>query len=130
MRMRPEDGKDPLTAVQRRTGCSAGPLRLEFDAVDFAYDDEPVLTGVTLDLAPGETLCLVGRTGSGKTTIARLVARLYGPAAGSVRVGGPDLSEADPMAIRRRIGVVTQDVQPRLAVPRGPDRRRVRRQDH
>ncbi|MEV7970780.1 ABC transporter ATP-binding protein [Sphaerisporangium sp. NPDC088356] len=88
-----------------------GPLGLEFDAVDFAYDDEPVLKGVTISLAPGETLGLVGRTGSGKTTIARLVARLYDPTAGAVRVGGLDLREIGAASVRRRIGVVTQDVQ-------------------
>ncbi|GGS76346.1 helicase [Planobispora rosea] len=90
----------------------AGPLSLELDAVDFAYgDDEPVLAGVTIRLAPGETLGLVGRTGSGKSTIARLVARLYDPTAGTVRVGGLDLREADTASVRRRIGMVTQDVQ-------------------
>ena len=90
---------------------ATGPLSLELAAVDFAYDDEPVLKGVTLSLAPGETLGLVGRTGSGKTTIARLTARLYDPTAGAVRVGGVDLREADTGSVRRRIGVVTQDVQ-------------------
>ncbi|MER6950118.1 ABC transporter ATP-binding protein [Nonomuraea sp. NPDC000554] len=96
---------------------ATGALRLELDAVDFAYDlahdhgAEPVLKGVTLSLAPGETLGLVGRTGSGKTTIARLVARLYDPTAGVVRVGGVDLRDVDAASVRRRIGVVTQDVQ-------------------
>ncbi|HEY8451623.1 MAG: ABC transporter ATP-binding protein [Micromonosporaceae bacterium] len=90
-----------------------GPLSLELDRVSFAYpdDDEPVLSDVTLRLAPGETLGLVSRTGSGKTTIARMVLRLYDPTAGTVRVGGVDLREADPTSLRRRIAVVTQDVQ-------------------
>nr|BFE79089.1 hypothetical protein GCM10020093_016900 [Planobispora longispora] len=70
-----------------------------------------MLSGITLRLAPGETLGLVGRTGSGKTTIARLIARLYDPTAGAVRVGGLDLREADPASVRGRVGVVTQDVQ-------------------
>ncbi|GGK81958.1 ABC transporter ATP-binding protein [Planomonospora parontospora subsp. parontospora] len=89
---------------------AAGPLGLELDAVGFAYDGEPVLRDVTLRLAPGETLGLVGRTGGGKTTVARLVARLYDPAAGAVRVGGVDLREADPASVRARVCMVTQDV--------------------
>ncbi|MDX3232188.1 ABC transporter ATP-binding protein [Streptomyces sp. ME19-01-6] len=93
---------------------ASGPLRLELDGVDFAYDredGEQVLRGITLTLAPGETLGLVGRSGSGKTTIARLVARLYHPTAGAVRVGGLDLSEVDTASLRDRVAVVTQDVQ-------------------
>lgn len=90
-----------------------GALGLRLDGVSFAYpgDDEQVLSGITLDLAPGETLGLVGRTGSGKTTLARLVLRLYDPVEGTVAAGGIDLREADPASVRRRIGVVTQDVQ-------------------
>jgi ATP-binding cassette subfamily B protein len=91
---------------------ASGPLGLRIDGVDFAYDHrEPVLSGIDLTLAPGETLGLVGRTGSGKTTIARLILRLYDPTAGALRVGGLDLRDADPASLRRRIGVVTQDVQ-------------------
>ncbi|MDP4507746.1 ABC transporter ATP-binding protein [Nonomuraea turcica] len=91
----------------------AGPLALRLDDVSFAYpgDDEQVLSGITLELAPGETLGLVGRTGSGKTTLARLILRLYDPVEGAVRVGGLDLREAAPASLRHRIGVVTQDVQ-------------------
>jgi ABC-type multidrug transport system fused ATPase/permease subunit len=91
----------------------AGPLSLELVRVGFAYpdDEEPVLADVTLRLAPGETLGLVGRTGSGKTTIARMALRLYDPTAGSVRVGGVDLRQAELASVRRRIAVVTQDVQ-------------------
>ncbi|MGW7482672.1 ABC transporter ATP-binding protein [Nonomuraea muscovyensis] len=88
-----------------------GALGLELDGVGFAYDDERVLSDVTLTLAPGETLGLVGRTGSGKTTLGRLVLRLHDPVEGVVRVGGIDLREADPGSLRRRLCVVTQDVQ-------------------
>ncbi|WP_226899356.1 ABC transporter ATP-binding protein [Nonomuraea phyllanthi] len=99
------DGTRPLPGT--------GPLGLSLDGVGFAYpdDDEQVLSGITLTLAPGETLGLVGRTGSGKTTLARLVLRLYDPTEGVVRAGGLDLRQADPASLRRRIGVVTQDVQ-------------------
>ncbi|WP_115850329.1 ABC transporter ATP-binding protein [Thermasporomyces composti] len=90
-----------------------GPLSVELDRVSFAYadDGELVLSDVNLWLAPGETLGLVGRTGSGKTTIGRLVLRLYDPTEGAVRVGGVDLRDTDLASVRRRIGVVTQDVQ-------------------
>ncbi|MEV4570559.1 ABC transporter ATP-binding protein [Nonomuraea sp. NPDC049419] len=90
-----------------------GPLGLDLDGVGFTYpgDDEQVLSGVRVRLAPGETLGLVGRTGSGKTTLARLVLRLHDPVQGAVRVGGVDLREAEPRSLRRRVGVVTQDVQ-------------------
>jgi ATP-binding cassette subfamily B protein len=92
---------------------ATGPLGLRLDGVGFAYadDDEQVLSDVTITLAPGETLGLVGRTGSGKTTIARLVLRLYDPTEGTVQIGGLDLRDVDPASARRRICVVTQDVQ-------------------
>ncbi|MGH3680842.1 MAG: ABC transporter ATP-binding protein, partial [Natronosporangium sp.] len=91
----------------------SGPLRLELTGVDFAYpdDDERVLAGVDLHLPAGQTLGLVGRTGSGKTTIARMALRLYDPTTGTVRVGGVDLRDTDPEQRRRRICAVTQDVQ-------------------
>jgi ABC-type multidrug transport system fused ATPase/permease subunit len=91
----------------------SGPLSLDLSGVGFAYPDdhEPVLAGVDLRLPAGQTLGLVGRTGSGKTTIARLALRLYDPTEGAVRAGGVDLRETDPDQRRRRIGMVTQDVQ-------------------
>ncbi|WP_436763663.1 ABC transporter ATP-binding protein [Streptosporangium sp. V21-05] len=92
---------------------ASGPLALCLEGVGFAYadDDEPVLSDVTITLAPGETLGLVGRTGSGKTTVARMVLRLYDPTEGTVRVGGLDLRDVDPASIRERMCVVTQDVR-------------------
>lgn len=92
---------------------ATGALPLELSGVHFAYpdDDEPVLSDVDLYLAPGETLGLVGRTGSGKTTIARMALRLYDPTRGTVRLGGVDLRTADVADLRRRVAVVTQDVQ-------------------
>jgi ATP-binding cassette subfamily B protein len=91
----------------------SGALSLEFENVDFAYADDnvQVLGDVNLRLEPGESLGVVGRTGSGKTTIARLALRLYDPTAGAVRIGGVDAQETDLASIRRRVSVVTQDVQ-------------------
>ncbi|AQZ61080.1 ABC transporter, ATP-binding/permease protein [[Actinomadura] parvosata subsp. kistnae] len=92
---------------------AAGALALRVENVAFSYpdDDEQVLSGIDVTLAPGETLGLVGRTGSGKTTLARLVLRLHDPVEGAVRVGGVDLRAADPRSLRARVAVVTQDVQ-------------------
>jgi ABC-type multidrug transport system fused ATPase/permease subunit len=89
-----------------------GALGVEFDRVTFGYDeDEPVLRELTFRLAPGKVLGLLGRTGSGKTTISRLLFRLYDVDFGAVRVGGVDVRQAKLAALRRRIGLVTQDVQ-------------------
>lgn len=91
---------------------ACGPLELRLDRVGFAYGGgEPVLSDLDITLRPGETLGIVGRTGSGKSTIAKLLLRLYDPAEGAVLVGGVDLRDADPGSVRRRIGIVTQDVQ-------------------
>jgi ABC-type multidrug transport system fused ATPase/permease subunit len=89
----------------------AGALAVELDAVDFAYEREPVLRHLSCRVEPGHVLGLLGRTGSGKTTIARLLFRLYDVDAGAVRVGGVDVRDLRVDDLRRRIGLVTQDVQ-------------------
>ena len=86
-------------------------LEVTFSGVDFAYEDAQVLHDVSFSLAPGTVLGLLGRTGGGKTTITRLIARLYDPQRGSVSVGGHDLRRVDPVSLRNALGVVTQDVQ-------------------
>jgi ATP-binding cassette subfamily B protein len=89
-----------------------GPLGVEFREVSFAYEgEEKVLDRLSFRLAPGRVLGLLGRTGSGKTTVARLLSRLYDPDAGQVLVGGVDIRTVPLAELRRRIGVVTQDVQ-------------------
>ncbi|HEX5505300.1 MAG TPA: ABC transporter ATP-binding protein [Thermomicrobiales bacterium] len=88
-----------------------GPLAVELDGVTFGYAaDTPVLRDVSVCLAPGRVLGIVGRTGSGKTTLTRLLARFYDPAAGAVRLGGVDLRAARLAVVRARIGLVTQEV--------------------
>jgi ATP-binding cassette subfamily B protein len=88
-----------------------GALSVELDGVSFAYETEPVLHEVSCRVEPGEVLGLLGRTGSGKTTISRLLFRLHDPGEGTVRLGGVDLRQADLDGLRARIGLVTQEVQ-------------------
>ncbi len=96
-----------------------GPLDLDFERVGFAYP--PVvagaggglgaLHGVSFHLAAGHRLGVVGRTGAGKSTLGRMVMRLYDPEEGSVRLGGVDLRQLRLEGLRRQIGYVTQEVQ-------------------
>jgi ATP-binding cassette, subfamily B, bacterial len=93
-----------------------GPLSLAFEAVDFRYPDDDdteglVLDGVSWRLEPGDIVGVLGRTGSGKTTMTRMLSRLYDPIAGEVRIGGALLTSLPLAELRRRVGVVTQDVQ-------------------
>jgi ATP-binding cassette subfamily B protein len=90
----------------------AGPLPLVFDDVSFCYtEDEPVLQDLSFQLQPGTVLGLLGRTGSGKTTLGRLVYRLYDPTAGHIALGGVDSQQPRIKALRERVAIVTQDVQ-------------------
>jgi len=89
-----------------------GPLSVDLAGVELAYGDDPaVLSGIDLHLAPGTKLGVIGRTGSGKTSLGRLVLRLWDPTAGAVRLGGVDLRHVPAENLRRRTAVVTQEVE-------------------
>ncbi|ADV68883.1 ABC transporter ATP-binding protein [Deinococcus maricopensis] len=88
-----------------------GALEVRFEHVQFAYGDASVLQDVHLTIPAGHTVGLLGRTGSGKTTLTRLLSRLYDPTSGAVILGGVDTRDADLHALRERVAVVTQDVQ-------------------
>jgi ATP-binding cassette subfamily B protein len=84
---------------------------IRFEDVTFAYDDgATVLEGITLDVAPGETVAIVGASGSGKTTLMMLLQRLYPLTAGGIRIDGHDISTVTRQSLRRQIGIVYQDV--------------------
>jgi len=85
--------------------------RVEFEQVSFRYrpDGQEILRKVSLIVAPGQVIGLVGRSGSGKSTITKLVQRLYVPERGRILVDGIDLAQVDPAWLRRQIGVVLQE---------------------
>jgi ATP-binding cassette subfamily B protein len=82
---------------------------LEIDKVVFAYGKEPVLHGIEITVPAGGCLALVGESGGGKSTLARLVGRFYDPDSGAVRVDGVDLRDVALRSYRRQLGVVLQD---------------------
>jgi ATP-binding cassette subfamily B protein len=81
-----------------------------FESVSFAYrSDDPILHELSFRIAPGEHVALVGPTGSGKTTIIRLLCRLYEPQAGRILLDGVDIRDLPLAFLRQRLGVVLQD---------------------
>jgi ATP-binding cassette subfamily B protein len=98
------DGHDPDLPV--------GPLGLAFNNVDFGYNaGEPVLEKVSFALQPGQVLGLLGRTGSGKSTIGRLLFRLYDIDQGEIVLDNGDIRQRRIEDVRQRVGMVTQTVQ-------------------
>ena len=85
---------------------------VSFEDVTFHYPSRPdaaALKGLTLKVAPGEHVALVGPSGAGKTTVFQLLLRFYDPTSGTVRIDGMDLKDVDPRDARARIGLVSQD---------------------
>ncbi len=83
--------------------------KLDLEEIWFAYGKEPVIRGVDLHIPAGACIALVGHTGHGKSTLAKLVGRFYDPDGGTIRVDGVDLREIELRSYRRRLGVVLQD---------------------
>src|SRR5262249_38304522 len=84
---------------------------IKFERARFRYAEREVLKGLSFRLEPGETLGLLGRTGSGKTTLIRLASRLYDVTEGRILIDSVDLRHTNLRDIRRRVALVTQDVQ-------------------
>jgi ATP-binding cassette, subfamily B, bacterial len=105
----PVEVDDPVHPVEIDPAQVTGHVRLE--DVSFAYPgaDRPALSGIDLDVPAGRTLALVGETGSGKTTLAGLIARLYDPSSGSVRIDGIDIRDIRLADLAAIVGVVSQE---------------------
>ena len=102
------DPADPLTLPTTAPGAPVGAVG--FAGVAFGYTDGPlVLDGLDLEVAAGESLAVVGATGSGKSTVARLLLRFYDPSAGSVRIDGIDLRDLRVADVRRAVSVVFEE---------------------
>lgn len=86
-----------------------GPLDVTLEDVRFSHGDEVVLDGLSVELVPGEVVALVGSTGAGKSTLCNLLAHLVDPDAGTIRLGGLPLPEADPDDLRRTVSLVFQE---------------------
>ena len=101
-----QDPDQPKALPAKVTGA------IQFEDVQFSYPARPsiaALDGVTLDVAPGETVALVGPSGAGKTTIIQLLLRFYDPQSGAIRIDGHDLRDLDRAAFRKHIALVPQD---------------------
>ncbi len=104
------DREPRLTAPPGAPPLPAGDGRVELRDVCFEYEGtEPVLRGIDLDVEAGQTVALVGPTGSGKTTLVMLIPRLYDVTRGSVLVDGVDVRSVDPASLRREVAVVSDD---------------------
>lgn len=103
----PADVVDPGPAG---TALPRGPVSIEFDGVEFAYPGgKPVLHDIDLRIEPGSRVAVVGETGSGKTTLAKLLTRLMDPSRGVVRLDGIDLREVPFASLRERVVMVPQE---------------------
>jgi ATP-binding cassette subfamily B protein len=104
----PADERSAAAVASGGQRSSAG--EVIFENVSFAYrDDEPILTDLSFRIEPGEHVALVGPTGSGKTTVIRLLCRLYEPQQGRILLDGIDIRQLPIPTLRQRLGVVLQD---------------------
>lgn len=99
------------------TRTDVGPLRgcVELTDVSFSYaqapgQERPVLDRVNLRIDGGTSVALIGRTGAGKSTVAKILTKMYGSYQGSIRIDGQELRDLEPAAFRRRLGIVPQDL--------------------
>ncbi|WP_068166098.1 ABC transporter ATP-binding protein [Rhodococcus phenolicus] len=104
------DTEPSVSRAENAVSTLARPLTVELSGVGFSYPgaDAPVLRDISFRAGPGTTTAIIGGTGSGKTTLMRLIPRLIDVTSGSIEVGGVDVRNLDPAVLRREIGVVPQ----------------------
>lgn len=100
------------TELDQNTGGFVGELQgdIVFENVTFGYEDQPVLENVSFHAKPGETIAIVGETGSGKSTLSKLVNRIFDVSSGRILVDGRDVREWNLDSLRSQISVIEQDV--------------------
>jgi ATP-binding cassette subfamily B protein len=101
---------DPVESVRALGPRRAFRGEIVFENVNFAYESQPILKNLSFRVAPGERVALVGHTGAGKTTVLKLLARLYEPQSGRILIDGVDIRSIPREALRRPMAFVLQDV--------------------
>ena len=99
----------PVSLPRREAASVAEGRRVRFETITFGYRDNLVLPGLELDIPAGQTVALVGETGAGKTTIARLLGRFYDPRSGRITLDGTDLRQLPDSVLRTEVIVITQE---------------------
>jgi len=103
------DSEDEPNALEGRALPEKIAGRVKFDGVSFAYQDQPTLNDVSLEVLPGQTIALVGPTGAGKTTVLSLLARFYETTSGTITLDGHDISGLSKESLRDNLAYVTQE---------------------
>lgn len=103
------DEEPTICAPEHPQTVPPGVAEIELRSAVMHFDGRTALDGVSLRIPAGSTVAIVGRTGSGKSTLVNLIPRVYDPTSGQVLLGGIDLRQMDPREIRRRIGFVPQE---------------------
>jgi ATP-binding cassette subfamily B protein len=100
------------TELDENVGGVSQPMRgqVVFENVDFGYDSQPVLQGINFRAEPGETIAIVGQTGSGKSTLTRLINRIYDTTGGRVLIDGVDVRDWNIASLRSQISTIEQDI--------------------
>jgi ABC-type multidrug transport system fused ATPase/permease subunit len=98
-----------LTPPAAPVELPTGPLGVHVEDVHFGFENQAILDGVSFEVQPGESVAIVGPTGVGKSTLAQLLVRLADPQGGTVRVGGVDVRDVDPIALRQAATIVFQE---------------------